>query len=264
MRLSHAVGVAAMASVAMPAIAADGFTLGTGFDYSTGKYGGSASTDVLYLPLVLKHESGPLILKLTVPYVEITRNIDAGATTTVIYVDDEPVTVGTTAGTGQSSRISGLGDVVGAATYNLYFAAESGFLVDATAKAKFATGDQNQGLGTGKNDYALQLDAYKTIGPVSLFGSAGYKWMGKPEGSNFRNVPYASAGLTYKFNTATTAGIIGDYRRSVLADLASQRELTLYVAHHLDKQWKLQAYVVGGMSDTSPDAGVGAMIGYAF
>src|SRR5438105_4134742 len=32
------------------ALMAEGLTLGTGFDYTTGKYGGSEKTDILYLP----------------------------------------------------------------------------------------------------------------------------------------------------------------------------------------------------------------------
>jgi hypothetical protein len=260
MKSSFAVIAPALLAIAMPAAAADGFMLSAGFDYSTGKYGGTESTDILYLPLVAKYESGPLIIKLTVPYVEITRP----AATTVAVIDEEPVIVSTTSGASSASRVSGLGDSVVAATYNLYFDSAAGLLFDATAKAKFATGDASQGLGTGKDDYAFQVDAYKTIGQLSLLGTAGYKWMGKPDGSNYRNVPYASAGLAYKFSSENTAGLIADYRRSVLPDTTSQRELTLYLAHHIDRNWKLQAYAVAGMSSSSPDAGAGAMVGYVF
>jgi hypothetical protein len=264
MNLSVAVGMAAMAAVAIPAAAADGLTLSAGFDYSSGKYGAAASTEVLYLPLMAKYESGPLILKLTVPRVEINRPASSGSTSVVTVTEEDFPIVTTAATAGQSSRVSGLGDVGGAVTYNLFFDGASGLLVDVTAKAKFATGDQNLGLSTGKNDYALQLDFYKTIGQTSLLGTVGYKWMGKPDGLDFRNVPYASAGIAYKLGVATTVGIIADYRQSVVPTSPSIRELTLYLAHHLDKNWKLQGYLVGGMSDASPDAGVGATIGYAF
>jgi hypothetical protein len=255
------VGIAAMVVVAIPAAAADGLTLSAGFDYSTGKYGGSESTDVLYLPVIVQYESGPLILKLTVPHIEISRPAGIGSNSIVPVEDDS---IPATATVGQSNKVSGLGDAVGAVTYNLFFDGASGLVIDVTGKAKFATGDQNQGLSTGKNDYALQVDGYKAIGQTSLLATVGYKWMGKPDGFDFRNVPYASAGIAYKVGAATTVGTIADYRGSVVSAAPSHRELTAYVAHHIDKNWKLQGYLVGGLSSTSPDVGIGALIGYVF
>src|SRR5258705_1572146 len=52
---------------------ADGvFTLGTGFDYTTGKYGTSEKTEILYVPLSGKYETGPWTFRAVVPYIRIT------------------------------------------------------------------------------------------------------------------------------------------------------------------------------------------------
>jgi hypothetical protein len=259
----RAVVLAFAVAAAIPAAAADGTTVSAGFDYSTGKYGGAESTDILYLPLVIRRESGPLILKLTVPEVQVRRPVVVPGAI-LVSQGDEGVPVSSTSGTTQTETVSGLGDTVAAASYNVYFDSATGWLIDVTAKAKFATGDQNKGLSTGKNDYALQADLYKNLGAASLIGGVGYKWMGKPAGSNYRNVAYASAGVACKVADDATAGFIADYRGSVVPDTPSQRELTLYFARHLDRNWRLQGYLVAGMSDSSPQVGVGAMIGYAF
>src|SRR5215510_6681898 len=47
-------------------------TLSVGADYSTGKYGQSQSTDLLYVPVTAKHETGRWTFKLIVPYLHIT------------------------------------------------------------------------------------------------------------------------------------------------------------------------------------------------
>src|SRR5271169_2766734 len=56
------------------AYAAEGgkFSLETGMDYNTGKYGGTQSTDILYIPVTGKYQGQSWTLKLTVPYLRIT------------------------------------------------------------------------------------------------------------------------------------------------------------------------------------------------
>src|SRR5258708_1661995 len=49
---------------------ADGvFTLGTGFDYTSGKYGSADKTEILYVPFTGKYETGPWTFRAVVPYI---------------------------------------------------------------------------------------------------------------------------------------------------------------------------------------------------
>jgi hypothetical protein len=38
-----------------------------GAEYSTGKFGGTETTDTLYIPVVVRHETGPWVFKATGP-----------------------------------------------------------------------------------------------------------------------------------------------------------------------------------------------------
>src|SRR5918997_150431 len=70
------------ASFAMIGSAAAQVSVGAGAEFTTGKYGGDESTDTLYIPFVLKYETGPWLLKATVPYLRISgpaNVIGAGA-----------------------------------------------------------------------------------------------------------------------------------------------------------------------------------------
>src|SRR5229473_2226361 len=53
-------------------VQSDGFSLTTGADYSTGKYGGTSSTDILYVPLTGAYEMDKWLFKVTVPYIMVT------------------------------------------------------------------------------------------------------------------------------------------------------------------------------------------------
>jgi len=62
-----------LAALAASATAsADGSSVGVGFDYSSGKYGATTTTDIWSVPFSFGYDSGPWSLKLTVPYINVS------------------------------------------------------------------------------------------------------------------------------------------------------------------------------------------------
>ena len=231
------------------------FSLTSGFDYSSGKYGGTQSTDILYIPLTGTYEVDRWSFKLTVPYVRITgpggviRDIGGFRSTSSAPRTTE----------------SGLGDIVAGATYNVYNSGgANALLVDLTGKVKFGTADETKSLGTGENDYAAQADIFKTFDKLTAFGTLGYRVLGSPADTPLNNVFYGSLGGSYKFTPATSGGLIFDLREKASTSGAPQRELTAFIAHKLDQSWKAQAYAVKGFTDGSPNWGAGATITRTF
>ncbi|HEY9199220.1 MAG TPA: hypothetical protein VIR60_07625, partial [Gammaproteobacteria bacterium] len=181
-----------------PAIAAE-TTVSLGVDYSTGDYGGSESTDILYYPLILKYATGPWIGKLTVPYIRIKGPGD---------VVPDIGRVGTFIRPTRTEQ--GLGDVVASLTRAVY--SSESVLLDATGKVKFGTANEDRSLGTGENDYSLQLDGYVPVGKATPLATLGYKVFGDPSGYDLDNVVFASAGFTYALQERLSTGAIFDYR----------------------------------------------------
>jgi hypothetical protein len=245
--------ITAAALATLPVAADPGFSLTTGLDYSTGKYGGTESTDMLYIPVTGKYEVDKYTLKLTVPYLQVTGPGN-------VVRDVGQIGPASTTRTKQS----GLGDIVVAGTYDMYGGHANGTFVDVTAKIKFGTADEAKGLGTGKNDYALQADLYKTLGKNTVFGTLGYKVLGSPPGVTLNNVFYASLGVGHQYSQETSAGLILNLQEKAFPTGFPQQELTAYVSHKLGKTWKAQAYAVKGFSDGSPEWGAGAMFTAAF
>lgn len=238
------------------AAGADGvLTIGTGFDYSRGSYGESPDTEILYLPVSVKYETSRWFAKLTIPYLEITGPSD------VVIIDGRPVSSG-----GATSRSSeaGLGDVVASAGYTAYENAWAGFILDVIGKVKLPTADENKGLGSGKTDYAFQIDALKSFAAYSLLGTAGYRWLGSPAGVELNDVWFMSAGLVRKFSTEWSGGVLYDYREASTAMGSPQSEATIYASHSLSSQSRAQLYVVHGFGDGSPDWGIGGSVSRSF
>jgi Putative MetA-pathway of phenol degradation len=246
--------------LAVPALAgvarAEGLSLGTGFDYSSGKYTGTEKTEILYVPFFARYETGPAVLKLTVPYIRITgpgNVVGAGA---------DRVTL---PGAGGPRRTeSGLGDIVASAFYNVLSERSAPVGVDLGVKVKLGTADDTKGLGTGKNDYSLQADFFKTLDANTLFASLGHRWYGDPPGVNLKNVFYGSLGVTHRLSAETSAGVAYDFRPAIIAGGGRISELTAFWSQRLSRDWKLQPYALVGFGKASPDYGIGALITYSY
>lgn len=250
----------ALLAASATALADDQLSLTTGFDYSTGKYGNATSTSILYIPVTAKYEMDKLTLKLTVPYISVT-----GPGGVIQGFGKVPTTTTTTTGrfgrtsTGTTTTNSGLGDVVASAGYNVY--AGDALSLDVVGKIKLGTADVNKGLGTGQNDYSGQIDGYYMFTSQSTFMfTGGYKIIGAPAGVPTNNVPYGMLGLDQKTSAVSNVGVMYNVVKSVSPTIPDQKDVTFYVMQKLSSGLKLQASLLKGFSNSSPDYGGGLMI----
>jgi hypothetical protein len=251
--------VAVLALVlARGALAAEGeLNVGSGVHYSSGKYGGSTTTTILAIPLTARYDAGAWTFKANVPWLRIS-----GENAVVPGVGR--IEGGARRGrAGDRSSVSGIGDSSVSATYNLPgTGAISG--IGLSGKVKLPTGDEERGLGTGSTDLAFQLDAYRELGPRTIFGVVGYTVFGDSPLGQFENVANAGIGMSQKIAGGDTIGVALDVRQTGNPAPAPQRELTGFWSHRLDRSWRTQAYLLKGFADGSPDWGAGMSISYAF
>lgn len=266
--------------------AADGggqLSVDAGANYSSGTYGTSTSTDIWSAPLSVGWQDDRWTLKLTVPYIAISGSNDVipgagkvdngnphgrglGHIVGTLLPGAGAGTTTTTAGSGTTGRgsASGLGDIVASAGYTLFSSDDRSAGLDLTGKVKFGTADANRGLGTGQNDYGLSLDAYKASGAWTVFGGAGWMKYGSSQYIRLKNGFNANVGAGYKLGGNDDVGAYYYYREKIAVGGAAQSELTAYWNHKLGQSWRLQSYVLGGLSNGSPDWGVGATVKYLF
>lgn len=232
--------------------AEESFTFSSGIDFSRGKYGANSKTETVSIPFSAKFETDHWTLRASVPYVESTgpSNV-SGSGSDRISLDKEQ---------GTRQKTSGMGDVVVSASRSVF--ASGNWLIEIGGKMKIATADERQGLGTGKNDYAIQSEVYKTLDKHTLFSTVGYKKMGDPDDLDLKDPWYSSLGWSYRASQPTALGLSYDYRQKITDRGAPLREATGFVTHKLDPHWKIQAYVVTGFSKSSPDLGAGMVLFY--
>jgi hypothetical protein len=233
------------------------FGLTTGVDYSSGKYGLTESTDIIYMPFTGKYEYGRWLTKLTVPWIQIDGPGGATGGESKILIEDN---------VNKHSRESGLGDVVASLSYTALQLDEQKIFIDLGAKVKFGTASASKGLGTGSNDYSVQVDGYKTFDQLTMLGTVGYKRIGNPENSDYKldNIWFGTVGAAYRIDASNSAGLLIDLRQAAWQYNTSIREYTLYYSHRFNPSYNLQSYITAGDTKSSVDFGLGLMLGVSW
>jgi hypothetical protein len=254
--------------------AADGFSIGTGANYSSGSYGTRTTTDIWSAPFAATYQSDRWTFGLTVPYVRVhgSGNVIPGTgpvdnTNPLGRGLDQLLGGGSSTGASRStagSSASGLGDVVASAGYRLISSTDRSFGLTLSGKVKFGTADVNKGLGTGQNDYGLSLDSYKTLGKWTPFGGVGWTNYGSARYIKLNNGINANAGVDYRFESRDNVGVAYNYRQRIAAGGAAQSEVSAYWSHRFNDRVRLQGQALGGTTNGSPDWGVGTSINYTF
>ncbi|GAB5605840.1 hypothetical protein [Sideroxyarcus sp. TK5] len=251
----------------------DGYlSLGIGFDRSSGKYGGTSTIESTSIPISLRYARDDWSLKLTVPYLSVTgdgsviingiRGSGSGGMRMGIGMGGGGGT--STSTTTSSSRVtnSGLGDVSLFASYAVWQNEEGDAGLDAAARVKFGTASTT--LGSGENDYAAQLASYASFGDFTPSLMIGYEKLGSTATAPLDNAAYGSAGLDYLLSDESNMGVEYWYAQQASATGFAQKELSLYAATQIGDAATLRAYVMKGLSDGSPDSGLGVSLSSGF
>jgi hypothetical protein len=247
--MSKKIMALAILAIVTPAWAEVTGSLTTGVDYTTGEYGGTTSTDVLYIPVTGKIEFDTLFFKLTVPYISVTSD-----GTAVIKGMGRIRTTTSTKTTTQS----GLGDIIASAGY--IFFENKNWLLDIAGNIKFGTADANKNLGTGENDYSAQIDGFYTVNKTTPFATVGYKIVGAPAGVDVNNIVYTTVGVSQKYTDKTRFGAMLDAAQSSSELSPGTRELSVFTSHTVSNTLKTQVSLMKGLSDSSPDFGGSLML----
>jgi hypothetical protein len=233
---------------------ADSLKLTVGAEYSSGDFGGDSSIDEWYIPITGKYFTDNYLIRVTVPYIRVTAPEG-----TAISTGEGGEIIET--GSGLRVTEQGLGDIIAAITVwdVLNSDVSSDVSLDFTGKVKIGSADEYKGLGTGENDYTAQAALYIDCDQFTPYLIAGYTFRGDPPGINLNNVWFGIAGGMVRFTPDIDVSIDYYYREASHYIYNDQKELTLLMDLKLDRDNKVQAYVLQGFSDGSPDWGIGVM-----
>jgi Putative MetA-pathway of phenol degradation len=232
---------------------ADGrFSVSIGADYSSGDYGAAENTDVWAIPISLKYRTGLWRFGLSTSWLRVTSPNNVNA-------DGEFVGSG-----GAKTTETGMGDVYLSTSYNLLDDSDHMLGLDVIGKVKIPTANENKFLGTGKTDYSLNFEVFKTIHNWTPYWNVGYKWKGDPSGIDYNNVWSSTLGFDYQMNHKLTLGASYDWQQKVSQFSQNVHEISIYSSYRLNEKNKLNFYLLTGFNDASPNWGSGLVLVHYF
>ncbi len=240
------------------------FSLSSNPEYSTGKYGGTSSTDFLYVPLTAAYTSGAYIFNVTVPYISVT-SADHNVLPNVGRMGSGSAAgagagmggagMGGGMGNGASTQTTqaGLGDVMASMGYDFYRGQNLGLTL--FGGVKFGTANSNKGLGTGRNDYSAEIDSAYAMHDTTLLAAIGYKVVGKTAAYVLNNIAYASLGINQRIGAQQRASLMlsGAQRSNPFG--ANRLALAAGWSHQFGEAATWSVSLSKGLASGSPDWG---------
>jgi Putative MetA-pathway of phenol degradation len=228
------------------------FSVSVGADYSSGDYGANEDTDVWAIPMSLKYRTGAWRFGVSTAWLHVSSPNNVNA-------DGEFVGSG-----GAKNTETGFGDVHLSTAYNLLDDRDYLVGLDVIGKIKIPTADKNKFLGSGKTDYALNVEVFKTVNAWTPYLNVGYKWKGDPSNIDYHNVWSTSFGIDYQVNRDLTLGSSYDWQQKISRFSQSVQEISAYTSYRLNHKNKLNFYLLSGYSDASPNWGSGLVLVHYF
>lgn len=234
--------------------AADTVTVSSGLDYSTGDYGQVRNTNILVVPFSVRYKTDAWSYKVATVY----QYIEEGSGGFLIGGNIVPNNRGLT-------NVSGLGDFIVSTRYTFDTITNLDTEFDLTGRVKLATADETKGLGTGSNDYTVELGVYQPlINNVDMFSSLGYRIKGDLPQTKLNNVWLGSVGFSFPWDEDTKFGLIYDFRQSAITGGPAISEINPYWDWKIDKNRSMNTYGVFGLSNGSPNFGAGMQVSYSY
>ncbi len=271
-----ALGFALLVSIGAARADEGAFNLDIGADVSSGRYGSDTTTEIWSIPLSMQYSTGAWSFGGSLPWLRVSG--DAGVLTQLGVTNDRLQQALSQRGIDRTCRrncststvqnlesqvSSGIGDLNLFATYSI--ATQSGMGFDIGANYKVATADEDEFLGTGKNDYGMSFGWSGEFGErTRLFAGVGYTHLGETDFLDEEGVADANIGASVSFAGNDELGVTYQWTQSAVSGSDHGRDAAMYYSHRLGESGSLAVNLGGGLSDSSSDWSAGVHYSHDF
>jgi hypothetical protein len=179
----------------------------------------------------------------------VTSKYEVGVALPLLILNSE--------GDGSTTTEVGIGDMVARGGATVWVSPDARTRLNLGAAVKFATGDDNKGLGTGATNYGGFVSVNHEVSGTTVSVMTGYIITGSPQGVSYDDVVPYGIGLQRAFNrTNVYTSLQG--QTSAVPGLQDPLEWDLGFFHILNADYVIKADGFIGLSDGSPAFGISA------
>lgn len=244
------------------------YAFGLGPSFSSGDYGTGDNIDIFYLPFIFKmYPSDRIRGTVVIPWVHqsSTQAVSAGDSFYGVKGSNNranrkafsPSTVIVTDTAEARDSESGLGDVILRGEVDLLQESRNRPAVILEGKVKLPTASESKGLGTGEPDIGIAAEVGHTVNRHYYYGRLGYTLVGEPSGADFDSPFLYEAGTGFSLNPDLYLNVSLEGSTSIDDDIDNPLEAVIGGSYRIRPDLSLNGYFLVGLSDGSPDFGLG-------
>ncbi|MFN0039027.1 MAG: hypothetical protein ACKVP2_05920 [Burkholderiales bacterium] len=261
-------------------------TLSTGIEYTRGNYGKPEPTEVWSVGLAARYRTGPWTFRISLPLLRVdgpssVTDMEASDPDDGDYIDpaddDEDETGGGSSGTtgNTARRQTGFGDATISVFRTVVKATSGPVGIELGGMAKVPVADGNCCLLTNDEmDFSAQVNLFQYYGRFEPYLSFGWTRRGDPvardnqcnviDGSriDLHDPIFRTIGVGYRLDRDSSIRIEHEFRQKLRTTSAPKSELSVIYQKWLTEHWRLNAFGLIGLSNNSPDLGLGASVSY--
>jgi len=235
-----------------------------GYEQTSGDYGQENDTEITTIPLTVQYIENAWRFKVSIPYISVKGDGSVIPSSGGV-VSHGHMQMGSGFGSTpmQTTTVSlvetqsGLGDVTTSVSYAFLPRNDSYAFYELTGEVKWGTASVNKNLGTGENDYSLDLYSIYVKHDLKPFLTLGYLVIGDTNISKYNDVFFTSVGLMYPMNSKTSFSVVYDYQQAAIDGIDDDHTVSLYVTRNFNQEWSANVYILNGLSDSVADSGAG-------
>lgn len=263
-------------------------SLSTGIEYTRGNYGKPGSTEVWLVGHAARYRTGPWIFRISLPLLRVegrssVTDIEASDPDDGDFIDpaddEEDAPDGGLSGTTGNTvrRQTGFGDAT-ISVFRTMVEANSGPVgIELGGLAKIPVAGGNRCLLTNDEmDLSAQANLFQYYGRFEPYLSFGWTKRGDPvardnqcnviDGSriHLRDPLFRTIGVGYRLDDDSSIRIEHEFRQKLRATSDPKSELSVIYQRRLTEHWRFNAFGLLGLSNNSPDTGLGASVSYRY
>jgi hypothetical protein len=252
------IGILLAAAAAAPAAAQTSVEASTGVEYQQGDYGTGESLETLSVPNAVRLKSGRVTLGASLPWQRIEGPGNAvGGGGGLLGL---PIVIDPTRPPARIAR-QGIGDLRLGAAYSVPAESLGGVGLTLSGQMKVPTASARKGLGTGAADYTVGAEISTAVGGLTPFAGIAYTMPGDPAGFDLRDSLSARAGATLGLSERARGHLSYGYARGLSRLTPDEQQIASGVSFDLSGRLSLGIHGAAGLSEGSPDLGVGLQLG---
>lgn len=228
-----------------------------GYGHSSGNYGTPRDTSVDLGLSTLSLGVDNFRFTASMPYIHID-----GRGLVMFDASGNPIVINRRTTAPPDPR-AGWGDLSLSASYTIPPAILKDFEVRISGVAKVPTASARRRLSTGEADLGMSVDISRSFGNWTPFVTVGYLSVGQPVGLTLYDTTSVSAGTSLELNDHLVATASYDYDSADGPLVPAAQSLFGSLSWVRDDNITLTGYGTAGLSEGSPDIGIGFLISYS-